>query len=227
MYHWVQYRYSRVTVVVSMVSGRKRKFDEQTALQAAMEVFWAKGFVGASLADLTKSMNINKPSMYSTFGNKESLFIKATQHYIEHNMKVHLNALLTPNTPLKLRLKNYMMSIVSMQCSTEQPKGCYLVLCQSEIAGGDIPPEASKLLTEIEVAPKALFANLFTTDAEAISLGLNNNAEGNALSLYTALKGCASMARSKVTSTELAFVIDTILAGVFSLTDEKTTVTIQ
>ena len=199
-----------------MVSGRKRQFDEQTALQAAMEVFWAKGFVGASLADLTSSMNINKPSMYSTFGNKETLFIKATQHYIENNMKVHLDALFTPDMPLKTRLKNYMMSIVTMQCSTEQPKGCYLVLCQSEVAGGDIPEQAAKLLIEIEAAPKALFTDLFTSDKEAISLGLNLNAAGNALSLYTALKGTAAMARSKVASTELVFVIDTILAGVFN-----------
>tara|TARA_R110000744_G_scaffold20336_5_gene53391 strand:+ start:8374 stop:9021 length:648 start_codon:yes stop_codon:yes gene_type:complete len=199
-----------------VVSGRKRQFDEQTALQAAMEVFWAKGFVGASLADLTSSMNINKPSMYSTFGNKETLFIKATQHYIENNMKVHLDALFTPDMPLKTRLKNYMMSIVTMQCSTEQPKGCYLVLCQSEVAGGDIPEQAAKLLIEIEAAPKALFTDLFTSDKEAISLGLNLNAAGNALSLYTALKGTAAMARSKVASTELVFVIDTILAGVFN-----------
>lgn len=199
-----------------MVSGRKRKFNEQTALQAAMEVFWAKGFVGASLADLTKSMNINKPSMYSAFGNKESLFIKATQHYIENNMKAHLGALSATNIPLKTRLKNYMMSIVAMQCSTEQPKGCYLVLCQSEVAGGDIPTEAAKLLIKIEAAPKALLTVLFSTDEEAISLGLNENSAGNALSLYTALKGTASMARSKVPPTELEFVIDTILTGVFS-----------
>jgi AcrR family transcriptional regulator len=199
-----------------VVSGRKRKFNEQTALQAAMEVFWAKGFVGASLADLTKSMNINKPSMYSAFGNKESLFIKATRHYIEYNMKAHLGALYATNIPLKTRLKNYMMSIVGMQCSTEQPKGCYLVLCQSEVAGGDIPIEAAKLLIDIEAAPKALLAELFSTDEEAISLGLNENSTGNALSLYTALKGTASMARSKVPPTELEFVIDTMLTGVFS-----------
>jgi len=199
-----------------VVSGRKRKFNEQTALQAAMEVFWAKGFVGASLADLTKSMNINKPSMYSAFGNKETLFIKATQHYIEHNMQAHISALSTSDKPLKTRLKNYMMSIVTMQCSTEQPRGCYLVLCQAEVAGGDIPDKAAKLLIEIEAAPKTLLSDIFTTDKEAISYGLNENAAGHALSLYTTLKGTAAMARSKVPLSELEFVIDTILAGVFN-----------
>jgi len=42
-------------------SGRKKLFDENTALNAAMDVFWQKGYVGASLTDLTKRMGINKP----------------------------------------------------------------------------------------------------------------------------------------------------------------------
>ena len=201
---------------ISVVSGRKRKFDEQTALHAAMEVFWAKGFVGASLAELTKSMNINKPSMYNTFGNKEALFIKATHYYIEHNLTTHFSALNEPDTPLYTRLKNYMMSIVHMQCSTEQPKGCYLVLCQSEIAGGDIPADAAALLTKIEASPKALLSEFFSHDKEAILLGLHHNSAGNALSLYTTLKGTAAMARSKVPAGELEYVIDTILTGIFN-----------
>lgn len=204
---------------IIVVSGRKRKFDEQTALQAAMEVFWAKGFVGASLAELTKCMKINKPSMYNTFGNKEALFIKATQYYIEHNLTSHSAALYEPNTPLHTRLKNYMMSIVRMQCSNEQPKGCYLVLCQSEVAGGDIPTDAAALLTEADAAPKVLLSELFRHDQEAILLGLHHNCTGNALSLYTALKGTAAMARSKVSSSDLEYVIDTMLTGMFSASE--------
>jgi hypothetical protein len=160
--------------------------------------------------------------MYSTFGNKEALFIKATQHYIENNMQIHFAALYAPDIALKSRLKNYMMSIVDMQCSTEQPKGCYLALCQSEVAGGDLPEEAAKLLIDIEAAPKTLLAELFSTDEEAISLGLHKNATGNALSLYTALKGTAAMARSKVPVMDLEFVIDTILAGVFNTENHST-----
>jgi len=56
-----------------VASGRKKSFGENTALNAAMEVFWQKGYVGASLTDLTTRMGINKPSMYSSFGNKEAL----------------------------------------------------------------------------------------------------------------------------------------------------------
>jgi AcrR family transcriptional regulator len=50
--------------------GGKISFDENEALRSAMDVFWAKGYAGSSLTDLTKSMGINKPSLYSAFGNK-------------------------------------------------------------------------------------------------------------------------------------------------------------
>ena len=59
--------------------GRPRAFDSEKALEKALEVFWRKGYDGTSLADLTEAMGINKPSLYSAFGNKEQLFIKAIE----------------------------------------------------------------------------------------------------------------------------------------------------
>lgn len=197
-----------------MTSGRKKLFDENTALNAAMDVFWQKGYVGASLADLTKRMGINKPSMYSAFGNKEALFVKATQCYIDTKMKPLIALLFEENVTLKKRLKNHMMSIVSMQCDTSDAKGCYLVLCQSELVSGDIPEQAEQLLKEADAMPIQVYTELFNTDVEAIKLGLNNNAQANALSLYTVLKGTASMARSGIDKSALEYSIDSILVGI-------------
>jgi len=195
-------------------SGRKKSFDEDTALNAAMDVFWQKGYVGASLTDLTKRMGINKPSMYSAFGNKESLFIKATQCYIETKMKPHVELLFEEDVSLKQRLKNHMMSIVTMQCDSEQAQGCYLVLCQSELVSGDIPEQAESILKEADVMPIQLYTELFTSDIESIELGLNKNAQANGLALYTMLKGTASMARSGIDKSTLEYSIDRILAGI-------------
>lgn len=197
-----------------MTSGRKKSFDENTALNAAMEVFWQKGYVGASLTDLTTRMGINKPSMYSAFGNKEALFVKATQCYIDTKMKSHAELLFEKGLALKQRLKNHMMSIVSMQCGPEQSKGCYLALCQSELVSGGIPLQAEQILKEADVMPSQLYTELFKNDAESIALGLDKNAQANGLSIYTILKGTASMARSGIDKSQLEYSVDSIIAGI-------------
>src|ERR1700674_1455924 len=63
--------------------GRPRAFDPDAALERAMHVFWAKGYEGASLSDLTRAMRINRPSLYAAFGNKEQLFRKVLDRYMD------------------------------------------------------------------------------------------------------------------------------------------------
>ena len=61
--------------------GRPRSFDVDVALDQALQVFWQKGYEGASLTDLTEAMGINRPSLYCAFGSKEELFRKALDRY--------------------------------------------------------------------------------------------------------------------------------------------------
>ena len=197
-----------------MAAGRKKAFDENIALQAAMDLFWQKGYAGASLSELTQRMGINKPSMYSTFGNKEQLFIKATRLYIENRANAHLKLLLEPNEPLKIRLKNYMVSVLSGQCESDLPKGCYITLCQSEAAGGDMPEQSCSLLSDAGKQMQTALTGIFTDDQEAQSLGLNDNARKNALCITTTLKGTAAMARTGEPLSELEYVVDNCLQGI-------------
>lgn len=66
-----------------MAMGRPREFDPDQALDVALQVFWRRGYEGASMADLTEAMGITKPSLYAAFGNKEELFRKALDRYVD------------------------------------------------------------------------------------------------------------------------------------------------
>ncbi|MDO6565539.1 TetR/AcrR family transcriptional regulator [Alteromonas sp. 1_MG-2023] len=197
-----------------MTVGRKRGFDENVALDAAMNVFWQKGYLGASLSHLTAAMGINKPSMYSTFGNKQALFVKATSHYVESHMAKHLKILSAPSLSLRDKLMQYMQSVIAMQTEQSQGRGCYLVLCQSEIVSDEIPSEAVSVLEQYDVEAKAIFLSLFESDPESIEKGLDKNAQIHALTIYTVLKGAASMARAGVPCAQLNGVIDNTLTGI-------------
>ncbi|WP_312947637.1 TetR/AcrR family transcriptional regulator [Superficieibacter sp.] len=61
--------------------GRHKQFDEAEALEAALAVFWQKGYEGTSFPDLTQATGVARPGLYAAFGNKEALFQKALDLY--------------------------------------------------------------------------------------------------------------------------------------------------
>ena len=63
--------------------GRPREFDRGAALEAAMVLFWRKGFAATSMNDLCDAMGVRSPSLYAAFGSKEALYLEAIQHYVE------------------------------------------------------------------------------------------------------------------------------------------------
>ena len=67
--------------------ARSLEFNEDTAIQKAMEVFWRKGYAGTSLRDLTDAMQINVSSLYNTIGDKHVLFVKCIKNYTEARME--------------------------------------------------------------------------------------------------------------------------------------------
>jgi AcrR family transcriptional regulator len=65
----------------SPTTGRPRAFDTETVLDRAAEVFWQRGYEGASLSALTTAMGINRPSLYAAFGSKQELFRRTFTRY--------------------------------------------------------------------------------------------------------------------------------------------------
>lgn len=63
--------------------GRPKEFVREEALTRALEVFWAKGYAGAGLGDLTDAMCIGRQSLYDTFGDKRQLYLEALDAYCD------------------------------------------------------------------------------------------------------------------------------------------------
>src|SRR6185312_14792430 len=68
---------------VMAVIGRPREFDRDAALEAAMLLFWRKGFAATSMNDLCDAMGVRSPSLYAAFGGKEQLYLEAMEHYVQ------------------------------------------------------------------------------------------------------------------------------------------------
>lgn len=191
-----------------MAGGRKRAFDKQDALDSAMKVFWNKGYLGASLTDLTEGMGINKPSMYATFGNKENLFLEATQYYIDNHAKPHAELLHEKGVDLLARIHNYLTSVVAAQCEITTPKGCYISLCVAEAAADCMPEHARALIDEAGSYAVVMLTDFLQNDAETQAHNLDENIADKALFLVSVLHGTAAMARSGRSLEELKPILE-------------------
>ncbi|MEM8806500.1 MAG: TetR/AcrR family transcriptional regulator [Cyanobacteria bacterium P01_G01_bin.38] len=105
-----------------MTRGPAKQFDTEVALTKAMEVFWAHGYEAASLSELLKTMGIGKKSLYDTFGNKQSLFLKALDHYAQTTVRDIRSRLLAEGSPLE-NLKQLLLGWQEMH-SQPRSHGC-------------------------------------------------------------------------------------------------------
>ena len=78
--------------------GRPRSFDEREALEKATQVFWSKGYDGVTIDDLVAGMGVGRPSLYSVFGDKRTLFLRVLKAYAEKKGARAAKALLSPQT---------------------------------------------------------------------------------------------------------------------------------
>lgn len=113
--------------------GRPRAFDLDAALDRAVEVFWQKGYEGASLTDLTDAMGINRPSLYAAFGNKEALFCRALDRYASGPAAYTCEALEAPTAYEVVR--QLLAGAIRVTTGPTTPAGCMMV--QSALVSGD------------------------------------------------------------------------------------------
>ena len=102
--------------------GRPRSFSEGAALDAAMRVFWEKGYEGSSLDDLTAAMGINRSSLYATFGDKEALFRRVMDRYAAGPLSFLSEALEQPSA--RAVVEALLRGTVRFLADSTHPRGC-------------------------------------------------------------------------------------------------------
>ena len=106
--------------------GRPRSFDVDSALDAATQVFWSRGYSDASLDDLTGAMGISRPSLYGAFGDKQSLYLNCIERYrgwVEGAIRA---ALLDIDHPKASLLRLFSDAIALYTTPAPEPRGCLL-----------------------------------------------------------------------------------------------------
>jgi AcrR family transcriptional regulator len=163
-----------------MPIGRPRAFNIDQALDRALQVFWRKGYEGASLPDLTKAMGINRPSLYAAFGNKEALFRKAIDRYIEGPASHVREALLEPTA--RAVVERLLRGTIDLVTNSRNPRGCFMV--QGALACGDTADAIRREMVKRRAAAEAALRKRFE---RAISDGdLPSHADPADLARYVA-----------------------------------------
>lgn len=116
-----------------MSRGRPREFDVEHAIEKAMRLFWKKGYHGTTIPDLTEELDINRPSLYAAFGDKEGLF-KLTLDRYRHDPASYVNVALAKPSAREV-FESLMYGLVDLLTDKKNPGGC-LFVCGA-MTGGD------------------------------------------------------------------------------------------
>jgi TetR/AcrR family transcriptional regulator, transcriptional repressor for nem operon len=116
--------------------ARPREFDEVTALEAAIECFWHRGYEATSVRDLADKMGISGPSLYNAYGDKRALFAQALDHYVDHSARALIKRL-ESSLPPRQAVRRFIEEIIERSVNDRERRGCFLINSALEVAPHD------------------------------------------------------------------------------------------
>jgi AcrR family transcriptional regulator len=179
--------------------GRPREFDTDEALDAALKVFWRKGYEGASLSDLTEAMGINRPSLYAAFGDKEKLFRTVIARYVDGPAACVLTALDEPTA--RAVAEAILRKTVDLVTDRRNPRGCLLV--QAALACGEGAETIRQELAARRAAGETAIRDRFQRAQREGDLPAEVNPADLASYVVTVMRGMSVQAAGGATPTQL------------------------
>lgn len=173
---------------------RPREFDEEQALDAAMRLFWEKGYEATSLSDLTSRMGIQRPSIYSAFGDKKELFESALRKYTKMHASQIRNKL-QHNESVKEAFRSLFTGLVDDEYNQSANKGCFCINTMVELAPHD---EKFEILTrEHQMYLSAIFQEALERGIRSGELTTSMNPKALAQTLVVSLIGLTVLLKSR------------------------------
>jgi AcrR family transcriptional regulator len=189
--------------------GRPRAFDRDAALEAAMIVFWQKGYTAASMNDLCKAMGIGSPSLYAAFGSKESLYAEAIAHYGNLGA-AQISTVLESAPTARLAIESFLLWAADVLTSPGKPQGCMVVL--SSVAGEGLPDLGKIVCGKRQDMIQVLQARLQRGIADG-DLPATTDTESLARFYITLHQGMSIQARDGATREQLESTATTAMAA--------------
>lgn len=180
--------------------GRPKEFDRDQALEKALQVFWEKGYVLASMSELCRAMQINAPSVYATFGNKTQLFLEALNFYEEKYWAAPCQKFLEEKD-VKKAVENFFAAAIEILYSQKNPCGCMTVL-----AAVSIPEEETEIherVQELRLQMQEMLLIRFRQAVQDGQLAKKTDCEALAVAMNTLLEGLSIQVKSGISAARL------------------------
>lgn len=116
--------------------ARPRAFEEEAALDAAIDCFWRRGLEATSVRDLASEMGINAPSLYNAFGDKRALFAQALERYAARTVRARIDRLEQTEAPAEA-IRAFFRELIARAVADHDRRGCLVVNSALEVAPHD------------------------------------------------------------------------------------------
>lgn len=192
-------------------AGQGRKFNIEEALESATLVFWDSGYEGASLAELTKAMGINPPSLYKAFGSKEDLFFSVVDHYNATHGSFMSVAFNEEDSGLEL-MRRLLIEAADHYPSSTFPGGCLVI--SSAVAVTAANRHVAERLSKMRNDNILAMAEALTRDRDTGIIAQDTDTHAMASFVGATLQGMSQQARDGATKEDLLHIANYAITAI-------------
>jgi AcrR family transcriptional regulator len=190
--------------------GRPRGFDRDAALEAAMLVFWRKGFAATSMSDLCDAMGISSPSLYAAFGSKEALYLEAVEYYAQ-TIGPPVWDKLAEGATARAGIENLLIAWTeSLPKSRATPAGCMALLAA---VGDEWPATIVRVVKKVRLEMLGTLRSHLETAVAKGELRASTDIDGLSRFYLSVFQGMAVQAKDGATQAELRAVAAAAMAA--------------